>query len=131
MITTEPQYPTSDAETLRREVGNKLEDQRKKPELAELDPLETATEEDLRDPAWYEHKMRQNIDNLVKASWQHQHTKRRGDQASRIAAVMGTSPKLIEHWTDRITGAKKPPPAPKRTTRKKPSPPRNKPRSSK
>ncbi len=65
VITTEPQFPKRDAETLLGEVKNKLGD-RPAPHLAELDPLETANPKDL-DAGWYERKMRQNLDNLSTA----------------------------------------------------------------
>jgi ABC-type Zn uptake system ZnuABC Zn-binding protein ZnuA len=66
VITTEPQYPTRDAEELLRRVRGKLEG-KPSPVLAQLDPLETATAEDLVDLDWYENKMRQNIKNLTDA----------------------------------------------------------------
>jgi hypothetical protein len=42
--------------------------------------------------------VREELDVLLKASWQHQQTKHRADPESRLAAVMGTSPRLIAHW---------------------------------
>lgn len=60
---------------------------------------ETLPEDDVRDA------LRRELDVLVKASWQHQQTKRRPDQDSRIAAMMGTSPRLVAHWTKRAAAA--------------------------
>jgi ABC-type Zn uptake system ZnuABC Zn-binding protein ZnuA len=68
VITTEPQFPPRDAETLREQVASKLKDQ-PPPQLAELDPLETATEQDLQDPGWYERKMRENV-QMLKAAFE-------------------------------------------------------------
>ena len=42
--------------------------------------------------------LRDELGALVQASWRHEQTKRRDDPESRIAAGMGTSPKLIAHW---------------------------------
>lgn len=42
--------------------------------------------------------LRRELDELVKASWQQQQTKRRPDRASQVAATMGTSPGLVERW---------------------------------
>jgi ABC-type Zn uptake system ZnuABC Zn-binding protein ZnuA len=65
VITTEPQFPSNDAQALLKEVSAKLTDQ-PKPVLAELDPLETANDADLNG-GWFETKMAENIANLVKA----------------------------------------------------------------
>lgn len=42
--------------------------------------------------------LRAELDLLVKATWQHEQTKRRPDQDSRIAAMMGTAPRLVARW---------------------------------
>lgn len=49
--------------------------------------------------------LREDLDVLVQSSWQHQQTKRRPDQESRIAAAMGTSPRLVAHWAKRFDEA--------------------------
>ncbi len=49
--------------------------------------------------------LREELSVLVQASWKHQQTKRRPDQESRIAAAMGTSPRLVAHWTKRAAEA--------------------------
>jgi hypothetical protein len=62
------------------------------------------------------------LELLVKASWQTEQTKRRPDQASKVAAAMGTAPRLVTHWAkqaaEQHARAAKPSPP------KKPSPPR-------
>jgi hypothetical protein len=62
------------------------------------------------------------LELLVKASWQTEQTKRRPDKASRVAAAMGTAPRLVTHWAKQAAAqharAAKPSPP------KKPSPPR-------
>ncbi len=73
------------------------------------------------------HALRDELDVLVQASWQHQQTKRRPDLESRIAADMGTSPRLVAHWAKqgaeaeagRPTPPQKKPPSKKTRTRKK------------
>lgn len=59
---------------------------------------------------------------LIKSSWQHEQTKRRPDQDSRVAAMMDTSPRLVAHWTKQAVEqtSRKP------TSRKKPTKPRTK-----
>lgn len=47
----------------------------------------------------------EDLDALVRASWQHQQTKRRDDSVSRTAAMMGTSPRLVAYWTKRALEA--------------------------
>lgn len=75
------------------------------------------------------------LDVLVKSSWQHEQTKRRADPDSRIAAAMGTSPRLVAHWNKQRAAAeeqardapppKKKPKKPARPTGKhKPTKPR-------
>ena len=74
--------------------------------------------------------LRDELSVLVQTSWKHQQTKRRPDQESRIAATMGTSPRLVAHWAKRaadlearrVTPPKKRPPGKKRTSRSKPKP---------
>jgi hypothetical protein len=71
--------------------------------------------------------LRDELNVLVQASWKHQQTKRRPDQESRIAAAMGTSPRLVAHWAKRAAEAEarperpspKKPPGKKTRTRKK------------
>jgi hypothetical protein len=43
--------------------------------------------------------VRAELDALVRASWQHQQTKRRPDSDSRVTAMMETAPRLVAHWT--------------------------------
>jgi hypothetical protein len=76
--------------------------------------------------------LRDELAVLVQASWQHQQTKRRPDQDSRIAAAMGTSPRLVAHWAKRAAGAeaRRTPPPPKKPPNKKPPSP-SKPKRSK
>jgi len=60
------------------------------------------------------------LDVLVKSSWQHEQTKRRADPDSRIAATMGTSPRLIAHWNKQRAAAEeraRDAPPPKKPTR--------------
>lgn len=64
VIATEPQYSTGDAKALLQALHDKGV---KEVELVEVDPLETASLEDLKDPEWYEKKMQQNLDALQKA----------------------------------------------------------------
>jgi hypothetical protein len=49
--------------------------------------------------------LRKELDVLVQASWREQQTKRRPDTESRIAAEMGTSPRLVAHWRQRASAA--------------------------
>jgi ABC-type Zn uptake system ZnuABC Zn-binding protein ZnuA len=62
VLAVEPQYSkTTSAATLERELQGKLRP-------VEIDPLETATDaKDLKDPKWYEAKMRRNIQDLAGA----------------------------------------------------------------
>lgn len=60
---------------------------------------ETIPEKKVRDA------LRQELDLLVQATWRHEQTKRRGDQDSRIAAAMGTSPKLVQRWRSHVAEA--------------------------
>jgi hypothetical protein len=46
-----------------------------------------------------------DIDLLLQASWQQQQTKRRRDEVSQLAAVMGTSPRVIEHVRSQVAAA--------------------------
>jgi hypothetical protein len=63
------------------------------------------------------------LDVLVQASWQHQQTKRRPDRDSRLAAMMGTSPRHVAQIAKRAEEAtKREPPPPKKPT--KPASPR-------
>lgn len=65
VLTVEPQYPrTTSAHVLLTELKRKGFD---KVSLVEIDPLETATAEDLQDPDWYIRKMLENVQNLAKA----------------------------------------------------------------
>lgn len=78
--------------------------------------------------------LRLELDALVRASWQHEQTKRRPDQDSRVAAMMGTSPRLVARWAEQAALAEeraREAPPPKTPTRpggkrkpKKPSPTR-------
>jgi ABC-type Zn uptake system ZnuABC Zn-binding protein ZnuA len=63
VICAEPQYGTSNsAEALLNELRRaKVPD----PVLVELDPLETVKPEELKDPEWYETKMRANLRALA------------------------------------------------------------------
>jgi hypothetical protein len=45
---------------------------------------------------------------LMRASWRTEQTRRRSDPASRIAAEMGATPRLVQRWID--AAAPKPPP---------------------
>ena len=70
------------------------------------------------------------LDVLVKSSWQHEQTKRRADPDSRIAATMGTSPRLVAHWNKQRAAAEeraRDAPRPK----KKPTRPTGKPKPKK
>ena len=72
--------------------------------------------------------LRDELELLVKSSWQHEQTKRRPDQESRVAAMMGTSPRLVAHWTKRAAEADE---HARPTPPKKPGPGRRKPKSKK
>ena len=66
VIAIEPQYSKAQAEALK----NQLAKLGVTVELVEVDPLETAPAAANKldpDPAYYVHKMRENIDNLAKA----------------------------------------------------------------
>lgn len=54
---------------------------------------EAIPEDEVRDA------VRAELDTLLQASWQHQQTRRRPDRESRVAAMMGTSPRLVAHWS--------------------------------
>lgn len=62
--------------------------------------------------------LRRELDALVRASWQQEQTKRRPDQGSRIAAMMGTSPRLVARWAKQAAVAEE---------RARPTPPPEKP----
>jgi ABC-type Zn uptake system ZnuABC Zn-binding protein ZnuA len=62
-IAVEPQYDRRPADALLSHLkGQNISP----PEIVEIDPLETATPNDLKDPEWYENKMHANIDRLKK-----------------------------------------------------------------
>ncbi len=66
MIAVEPQYSRGPAEALKSQLGK----MGVTVELVEIDPLETAPTADKNanpDPAFYMTRMKENIDNLVKA----------------------------------------------------------------
>jgi hypothetical protein len=44
--------------------------------------------------------LRDELEVLVRASWRQEQTKRRSDEDSRIAAMLGTSPRLVRSWGD-------------------------------
>ena len=54
-------------------------------------------DEDITDAA-VRGAVRVELDKLVQATWQHEQTKRRTDTAGKTAAMMFTSPKLVERW---------------------------------
>jgi ABC-type Zn uptake system ZnuABC Zn-binding protein ZnuA len=64
VIAVEPQYPQT---TAAKVLKGALEKKGLKVMLVEIDPLETASAEDLNDAGWYVKKMRENLDNLAKA----------------------------------------------------------------
>ncbi len=71
VIAVEPQYPTETSAKLLRDA---MKDKEKEITFVEIDPLETADKKDLKedekelkDPEWYDKKMRQNLDNLAKS----------------------------------------------------------------
>ncbi len=71
VIAVEPQYPTETSAKLLRDA---MKDKDKEITFVEIDPLETAEKKDLKDdekelkdPEWYDKKMRQNLDNLAKS----------------------------------------------------------------
>jgi zinc transport system substrate-binding protein len=66
VICTEPQFPATDAETLRGALRRGLPGEHE-PKLVEVDPLETVSPGDTLDAGWYERKMRENIDRLAGA----------------------------------------------------------------
>jgi ABC-type Zn uptake system ZnuABC Zn-binding protein ZnuA len=66
VICTEPQFPVTDAETLRSALHKGLPGE-VEPKLVEVDPLETVSPGDTLDAGWYERKMRDNIDRLGRA----------------------------------------------------------------
>ena len=66
--------------------------------------------------------LRAELDVLVKASWQQHQTKRRPDRESKVAAMMGTSPKLVARWGKQYAaqhGAREPEPSKPKGSRKK------------
>jgi len=65
--------------------------------------------------------VRADLELLVQASWRLHQTKRRPDRGSQIAAQMGTDPRLIEHWTQRVRAAETRPSSPPAGTAKKPT----------
>jgi hypothetical protein len=79
---------------------------------------ETMPEHEVRDA------VRAELDTLLQASWQHQQTKRRPDRESRVAAMMGTSPRLVAHWS-RVAAAadvrERAPKKPRKPTKPAPS----------
>jgi hypothetical protein len=69
--------------------------------------------------------VRVELDNLVKATWQHEQTKRRTDQAGKTAAMMFTKPELVERWQKNAAAAAEararrpsPPTKPKRSPKR-------------
>jgi ABC-type Zn uptake system ZnuABC Zn-binding protein ZnuA len=64
VIAIEPQYPSAEAELLKTELHKRGADDTV---IVSVDPLETATLDDLKDPQWYEKKMAENIDKLAEA----------------------------------------------------------------
>ena len=65
VLAVEPQYPkTTSAQVLSNELKKKGV---ANVSLVEIDPLETATEQDLKDPEWFVRKMRENLENLAGA----------------------------------------------------------------
>jgi ABC-type Zn uptake system ZnuABC Zn-binding protein ZnuA len=64
VIAVEPQYPkTTSAHVLQKELRRKGCPE---VELVEIDPLETATPEELASPDWYVRKMKENLDHLAR-----------------------------------------------------------------
>jgi|GEM_PF-201694 zinc transport system substrate-binding protein len=70
VIAVEPQYPT---ETSAKVLRDAMKDRDKEIVFVEIDPLETAEKQELKDDAkelksveWYDKKMRQALDNLAK-----------------------------------------------------------------
>ncbi len=71
VIAVEPQYPTETSAKLLRDA---MKDKDKEIAFVEIDPLETVAKKDLKDdekelknPEWYDKKMRENLDNLAKS----------------------------------------------------------------
>jgi ABC-type Zn uptake system ZnuABC Zn-binding protein ZnuA len=64
VIAVEPQYPQ---DTSARIVQKELAKHGLTAKMVEVDPLETADPKQLQDPAWYENKMRHNVEELAKA----------------------------------------------------------------
>lgn len=65
VIATEPQFQQrGTAARVREELQRRGVND---PVIIEIDPLETASEEELRDPSWYEKKMRANLEALAGA----------------------------------------------------------------
>lgn len=67
----------------------------------------------------------EELSALVQASWRHEQTKRRADPDSRMAAQMGTSPRLIAHWQKKGREAEaraRPTPGPKKPSKSKKPP---------
>jgi ABC-type Zn uptake system ZnuABC Zn-binding protein ZnuA len=64
VIAVEPQYPKSTSATVLRGA---LKAKGVEVQLVEVDPLETADPEKLKDSRWYESKMRRNVEELAKA----------------------------------------------------------------
>lgn len=84
---------------------------------------ETIPESEVRDA------VHEELDTLLRASWQHQQTKRRPDHESRVAAMMGTSPRLVAHWSKAAAAAEAAERAPRRP--RKPTKPKGRGRGKK
>jgi ABC-type Zn uptake system ZnuABC Zn-binding protein ZnuA len=64
VIAVEPQYPkTTSARILLKELRDKGHEAK----LVEIDPLETADADKLKDPKWYEERIRHDVEELAKA----------------------------------------------------------------
>lgn len=62
---------------------------------------ETIPEAEVRDA------VRAELDNVIRASWQQQQTKRRPDRESRVATTLGTSPRLVGIRSETAAAAEK------------------------
>lgn len=62
---------------------------------------ETIPEDEVRDA------VRAELDTLIRPSWQQQQTKRRPDRESRVAATLGTSPRLVGRRAKTVRAAGK------------------------
>ena len=65
--------------------------------------------------------VRAELDNVIRASWQQQQTKRRPDRESRVATTLGTSPRLVAIRSKTAGAARKR--AERRSTPRKPTKP--------